>query len=287
MALMCVACRTDNRDAAKFCKGCGRRLVTLPARSAEEREALDDAWGATMQSALEQDLRADDLDEPTVIVPSRAGAGRGASRLAPLGTAATVQSGPRRIRDTRSRAGVWLLFGAVLLAAAAGAGYAYRAAALKKSTAVDVVATATPSAAPETPVPAATSMPAPSAAPLPVALPLEPTPAQAQAQVAPQPPPAPPRKARKVTPPPAPAPAVVDVPPQPIPETPLPPVVVAAPPPLPPSPQSACGGRGFIGTAQCMVTQCARAEFATHAQCEPVRRQQRIEEEKRNPLNAG
>jgi len=35
-----------------------------------------------------------------------------------------------------------------------------------------------------------------------------------------------------------------------------------------------------------MAAQCARAEFAAHAQCEPVRRQQRIDEEKRNPLYA-
>jgi len=285
MALMCAACGTDNRDEAKFCKGCGARLVASPSRSAEERQALDGAWRATVQSALEQDLRADDLDAPTVIVPSRAGVGAPASRPMPLGTATALQSGPRRIRAKRIRARVWLLSGAVLLAAAAGAGYAYRAGALKKSTALGAVATATPAAVPSTPSPTTPSMPAPSAAPLPDVLPPEPMPAQAQ--VTPEVAPAPPRKARKVTPTPtpAPSPAVVDVPPQPMPEAP-PPAVAAAPPLPPPSPQSACGGRGFVGTAQCMVTQCARAEFAAHAQCEPVRRQQRIDEEKRNPLNA-
>jgi hypothetical protein len=44
-----------------------------------------------------------------------------------------------------------------------------------------------------------------------------------------------------------------------------------------------CGDRNFIAKAQCMATQCLRPEFKAHAQCEAVRRQQRIEEEKRNP----
>jgi hypothetical protein len=33
-----------------------------------------------------------------------------------------------------------------------------------------------------------------------------------------------------------------------------------------------------------MAAQCARPEIASHAQCEAVRRQQRLEEEKRNPI---
>jgi hypothetical protein len=32
-----------------------------------------------------------------------------------------------------------------------------------------------------------------------------------------------------------------------------------------------------------MASQCLKAEFKSHAQCEAVRRQQRLEEEKRNP----
>jgi hypothetical protein len=35
-----------------------------------------------------------------------------------------------------------------------------------------------------------------------------------------------------------------------------------------------------------MATQCQRPENRTHAQCEGVRRQQQIEEEKRNPANS-
>jgi hypothetical protein len=46
---------------------------------------------------------------------------------------------------------------------------------------------------------------------------------------------------------------------------------------------SICGDRNFIAKAQCMATQCLKPEFKPHAQCDAVRRQQRIEEEKRNP----
>ena len=42
-------------------------------------------------------------------------------------------------------------------------------------------------------------------------------------------------------------------------------------------------GLNFIARAQCMVTQCARPEFKATAPCDAVRRQQQIEEEKRNP----
>jgi len=65
----------------------------------------------------------------------------------------------------------------------------------------------------------------------------------------------------------------------------------AAPAPAPapvrsPSPQESCGSLNFIAKAQCMAAQCARPELAAHAQCEAVRRQQRLEEEKRNPTMA-
>jgi hypothetical protein len=60
-----------------------------------------------------------------------------------------------------------------------------------------------------------------------------------------------------------------------------------APVDLPPAdPAQACAGRNFIATAQCLVVQCAKPEFSAHARCGAVRRQQRIDEEKRNPTNA-
>jgi cytoskeletal protein RodZ len=65
------------------------------------------------------------------------------------------------------------------------------------------------------------------------------------------------------------------------------PAVAAAPSPAAPAPsaepQTMCGDRNFIAKAQCMATQCLKPEYKAHAQCEAVRRQQRIEEEKRNP----
>ncbi|WP_068676687.1 MULTISPECIES: hypothetical protein [unclassified Variovorax] len=54
-------------------------------------------------------------------------------------------------------------------------------------------------------------------------------------------------------------------------------------PVAPPNPGVACAGQGFFGRTRCMVAQCARAEYRTHAQCDAVRRQQQIDEEKRNP----
>lgn len=76
----------------------------------------------------------------------------------------------------------------------------------------------------------------------------------------------------------------------PVPSAPEPaaPVVAAAPPPLPAAaapaePQAQCGDRNFIAKAQCMAAQCLKPEYKAHAQCDAVRRQQRLEEEKRNP----
>jgi cytoskeletal protein RodZ len=69
-------------------------------------------------------------------------------------------------------------------------------------------------------------------------------------------------------------------------EAPAPAVAAAPPPPVPAAPsdpQAMCGDRNFIAKAQCMAAQCLKPEYKTHAQCEAVRRQQRIEEEKRNP----
>ena len=50
-----------------------------------------------------------------------------------------------------------------------------------------------------------------------------------------------------------------------------------------PEPETACKALNFIARSQCMAAQCLRREFRSHAQCEAVRRQQRLEEEKRNP----
>ena len=80
--------------------------------------------------------------------------------------------------------------------------------------------------------------------------------------------------------------ATVAAPPPNTSELPAPAVAAAPPPPAPApaaEPQAMCGDRNFIAKAQCMAAQCLKPEYKAHAQCEAVRRQQRIEEEKRNP----
>jgi len=49
-------------------------------------------------------------------------------------------------------------------------------------------------------------------------------------------------------------------------------------------PGNACSGMNFVAAARCMAAQCLKPEFKAHAQCEAVRRQQLIEEQKRNPV---
>jgi hypothetical protein len=51
-------------------------------------------------------------------------------------------------------------------------------------------------------------------------------------------------------------------------------------------PGAACRGLNFIAAARCMAAQCLKPAFKPHVQCEAVRRQQRLEEEKRNPILA-
>jgi len=82
----------------------------------------------------------------------------------------------------------------------------------------------------------------------------------------------------------APAPVVAAAAPVTAAPTPVP--ALEPPPPPPAAPQAECAGRNFIAMAQCMVNQCAKAEFKSHPQCDAVRKQQRIDEEKRNPSMA-
>ncbi|MDM0011529.1 hypothetical protein QTH87_03660 [Variovorax sp. J22P168] len=49
------------------------------------------------------------------------------------------------------------------------------------------------------------------------------------------------------------------------------------------APSSACTDKGFFAESRCMAQQCEKPQFKAHAQCEEVRRRQRLEEEKRNP----
>ncbi|MDM0070093.1 hypothetical protein [Variovorax sp. J31P207] len=50
------------------------------------------------------------------------------------------------------------------------------------------------------------------------------------------------------------------------------------------APRAACAGLGFIAEARCMAAQCLKPQFTQHPQCDDVRRRQRLEEAKRNPV---
>lgn len=270
MAVECPFCQTANRDSAKFCKSCGGKLVAFPPASMP--------------------------DENTVIVaPSLRPAAPIELPLEPPSTQSGVSA---------ARGRVFVLIGLGVLVAAAAGGYLYlRGDAAQAPPPVVAAVTATPTT-PTTPtIPAAApAEPAAAAASVPLGIPVDPS----AVPVMPPPPPEPPAPApRGVTasvvvdgssapsaPPPtrprktatplpvasAPAPA-----PEPAPVAAPPPPAPAPPPPPPAEPRTACAGRNFVAMAQCMATQCAKAEFKAHPQCEAVRRQQRLEEERRNP----
>jgi hypothetical protein len=64
------------------------------------------------------------------------------------------------------------------------------------------------------------------------------------------------------------------------------PIAVPVEPPepaAPASPESACAGKGFFARQRCLVELCAQPAYQSNTQCTPVRRQQQIEEEKRDP----
>jgi hypothetical protein len=297
MALACVACHTENRDAAKFCKGCGGQLVDL-SPAARSVHAAEEAWSETLPAAQEADPASDGGEEKTVILAPPARAPSNAPRPVPSPSPAPVaQSGPAAAGGGRGP--LWALAAVVLIAAVMGGGYAYRSG--HRGAAAGIAAPAAPAATvlPASPsvaaevapaVPATGPMPGSDTAAAPAAGPALSGTVAADiqaAQAAPPPvaaPPVPaspaaPRKPRQT---PAAAPSPVARP-----AAAAPPATAATPqePPAPPpaDPQSACEGRNFIAKAQCMAAQCVKAEFAAHAQCEAVRRQQRIEEEKRNP----
>lgn len=247
MTLMCAACHTENRDAAKFCKACGGRLVTMSTRSAVDEAALD---------------------------------------AVPASQPRRIGSGHRHRSAKRNRSMRWILLAALALVVAIGGASVYRslvsrpgpAAALPTADPVTTPTLPTPAAVPAAPAPA--SEPTPAADP--VAAPTTPVAIEAASTNRNNPRKPPPLRKTTVTPaPPAVVPPVASVPPA-LPVEP-PPVVPSAPA----DPGQACTGRNFIATAQCLAKQCGMSEFSAHPRCDAVRRQQQIEEEKRNPVNAG
>jgi hypothetical protein len=320
MAVVCAECKTANRGDGKFCKGCGRRLsLTLPvplpipmpaAAPAARLPNPDEEWPATQRMAYQADAAAERFDP---LAPPLAASKGIAMRRPRNGSAhpvmppsssaipsrtirrsASRSSGLPRTSDKRPsvarRLGTWSVLIAVVLLVAVGWGYVYNS----RNSAVPPVAKEFAAPVPvETAVtPPVETVVAPPVetvvAPPPVAQVAEPA---EPVQIAPalpsmvEPPPAEPVKPVAVAPP-KPrkrTPAVAVAAPTPVALAPEP-----APPPAPQpvalaTPQSQCAGLNFFARAQCMAAQCAKADYKAHAQCEAVRRQQQIDEEKRNP----
>ncbi|SFP78204.1 zinc ribbon domain-containing protein [Variovorax sp. 770b2] len=311
MASICPVCSTENRDGANFCKSCGTTLSATTARMPPAPSPLgsgsqaDREWATTAPAQL----RAPTIPAPLFDLPEPAPSSRSffgrAPAAAPGGEPTVIlapgqppapvsSSGSERSERKRARVKVprtpeppepplrrrglvlWLglLAVAVVMVVAGWYGYGTRKAAERAE------APPPPVAAPA-PVPAAApavAEPPPAESAAPPETPAVEAPAAEAAPAAPvaTPKPAakPPRKQATATPPSAapeaPAAATATAPPP-------------AAPAAPAEPQALCGDRNFIAKAQCMATQCLKPEFKAHAQCEAVRRQQRLEEEKRNP----
>jgi len=321
MAVVCAECKTANRGDGKFCKGCGRRLsLTLPvplpipmpaAAPAARLPNPDEEWPATQRMAYQADAAAERFDPHA----ARLAAGEGIAMRRPrngsahpvMGSSLSSVIPSRTIRRSASRSsrlprtdekqpsvarrlGTWSVLIAVVLLVAVGWGYVYNS----RNSAVPPVAKEFTAPVPvepavTTPVETVVAPPVETVVvPPPVAQVAEPA---EPVQIAPALP-------SVVEPPPAePVKPVAAAPPKPRKRTPAvavaaPTLMTPAPEPAPPpapqpvalaTPQSQCAGLNFFARAQCMAAQCAKADYKAHAQCEAVRRQQQIDEEKRNP----
>ncbi|MDP9993025.1 hypothetical protein J2W28_003679 [Variovorax boronicumulans] len=304
MASICPVCSTENRESANFCKSCGTTLSAtasrIPPPPSPDSQA-DREWATTAPAQLRAPtIPAPLFDLPEPAPSSRSFFGRAPAAapgdertviLAPGQPAASASSSVGWSERKRSRVKIprppeppepplrrrglalWLglLALAVVMVVAGWYGYGSR------KTAEPVEIPPPPVAAPA-PAPVVAAPPAAEPPPAEPAVtseaPAAEAPAAEAAPVAAPKPAAKPRKQATAAPqaatPEAPAPAAPAAPPPPAPSAPS-------------EPQALCGDRNFIAKAQCMATQCLKPEFKAHAQCEAVRRQQRIEEEKRNP----
>ena len=308
MALICPVCSMENREGANFCKSCGGKLAPAaptpispsPApRSRSERE-----WATTAPAQLRAPTIPGGLFEAGMQAASTAPSG-GAATLAdertliaalvrlrrppspPREPRARKSSKPRTPRPPRAEPRkpwrsrgfwLWLLLLAVglVMVAAGWRGYG----ADQPDEEVEIAKPAAPAAPPAPSIEPPAAVPAPAPAEPPAA---ETLPHDATATTAPaanlKPAPAAVSKSRKPAPA---APSQAGAPES------VPAATAAAPAPsqapsAPTDPLAMCGDRNFIAKAQCMAAQCLKPEYKPHAQCEAVRRQQRIEEEKRNP----
>jgi hypothetical protein len=306
MALICPICSTENREGANFCRSCG---VTLSATAAPPIPPpppgpADREWATTAPAQLRAPTIPAPLfdpDEPVVLrgffgntsaatsggektvimapgqrPPSPRSSSSRSERAERKRTRIKVPRPPEPAEPPLRARALWLWLGllavAVVMIVAGWYGYGTR----KATEAVEApppVAAPAPAVAPPVVEPPAPAAPAAAETPSvePSAADAAPTPPVAAAKPAPA---AKLKKQANAAPqagtPEAPAPATAAAPPAPVP-------AASA------DPQSICGDRNFIAKAQCMAAQCLKPEYKAHAQCEAVRRQQRIEEEKRNP----
>lgn len=302
MPVLCPACGAENRNGARFCKGCGGKLTSGSAVGAAAVHAGE--WPATEPAPLQTAKGPSEpfAEEKMVITGptpqvSRLPAESRVSAAPPTNssllpgppppwTFMAADDAPRphpeavlTLPEPKSSNGLGIGVAVLLVSLLAGAGwywFAGRSATpaapmalaspatmpaatgpVEPSTASAVAMTSTPDAAPATSVsPVGMAAPAKPKKTVKAPMAAAATPAVAAAAAV---------SAAAPTPTPAPLPL----------------------PPLPPvAPQAECAGRNFFAMAQCMVGQCAKAEFKSHPQCEAVRKQQRIDEEKRNPSMA-
>jgi len=271
MAAICADCRTANRDGAKFCKGCGHRLkLAPPIDAAETRSDVDDDWPATQRMSMRHELdRVDDLPPspesraPSQRTPPKSGDRRPNSESAPSTRAAATR------KNATNRIGAWRLLTAIMIVG--GGWYAYNLRTIKSPASI-------PSPAPVVQPAPPPVIPAPEHAPVELS---SPEPQVAPPQAAPEMPAVTPPKKRKA------APARIATPPPAVAQPVAPAPAPAPEPAAPANPRTACDGLNFFARARCMAAQCARADYKAHPQCDAVRRQQQIDEEKRNPSLIG
>jgi hypothetical protein len=311
MAVVCGDCQTENRDGARFCKGCGRKLARV-STSAATAGGDGAGWPDTQRMPLPIPVAPPGIFDPEWMAPRASAARDDATAIVtplrrpspPLAPTSSPQRSPLPLQARRAPARAtsramaddeegsrtvsrapWRVLGVIVALVVVGGGlYLYSAGDPDLSPAV-AVPMPMPALAPAPPiVPAAEVQPA---APSPRAIeqrvespPPSPS-APAEAAVA-KPRPVLAQKPRKPAPaaPVAPPPVAAVVVPPPAP-------VVPPPPAEPPNPQTACADLNFFARARCMATQCAKADFKASPQCEAVHRQQQIDEEKRNPTMAG
>lgn len=343
MAEECASCGTQNRDGARFCKGCGHRLMAV-AMAANDRVASA-GWPITERTPLPEEVpqkKSSSAADERTVVPSRSPSAPSPVPARP----APVPPSPPATREskaasrpaalpgeaaTRRSSARWGILALLLVLLAGGGWYMHSRRDVTVPTLSQAPAAAGPVAltvappapvqeaashalAPEAEAPAPTpevSSPSPKPEPVPPVLhasdtaeapaptppptmaaaepPVSaPTPADADAPAKPVAAPVPKRAAA-----PAPKPAVAaarKTPPAaspPAPQAaPTPAAAVAGAPAEPvvsPNPEAACAGQGFFGRVRCMAAQCAKPENRAQAQCDAVRRQQQVDEEKRNP----